>query len=395
MKIKTTKLRRLAYGTLALAVAGAFGVPAFMGTAAAAGQVTARSVQLSTSTPSATAAKYTVTFTPATSTTIGGIVVDFCGDSPIIGSTTCTLPTAFTLGTSVTLTAGYTGMGSGWVTTNSLQGGAAASNKQVAVLTNTTPQALSTGTPVSFELTGITNPSSTGTFYARIYTFDTSANTTTNYTAAGTARAASPTGKVDYGGAAMSTANAVNISATVQEQLTFCVSAASPGTGCSGTSTPNVVLGSGTPVVLSTGAVQTAVVYNQVTTNAVNNVNIRLKNTSSTTCAGLSRDGGATCPIAANGSFGTIANSAGQFGLNESNGAGGSGTVTANANYGTTGGSYGMGNATYGTYGDLLATTTGATTDVVSTMTYAANAAPTTPAGVYTATHSLIATGSY
>lgn len=395
MKIRVTRLRKLAYATLALSVLGAVSVPALAGSVSAAGQATERSVQLSTATPAATAAKYTISFKPVTTTTIGGIVVDFCGDSPIIGSTTCTLPTAFTLGTSVTLTASYTGMGSGWATTNSLQGAAAASNKQVAILTNATPQSLTAGSAVTFELTGITNPSSTGTFYARIYTFDTSANTTSQYTATSTTRAALFANRVDYGGAAMSTNLAVNISAVVQEQLTFCVSAASPGTGCSGVTQPDVSLGTGTPKVLTTGTVQAGTVYHQITTNAVNNVNVRLKNTSSATCAGLSRDNGTTCDIIANGAFAAIGSSAGKFGLNVSGGAGGTGTVTANSNYGSAAATYGMANATYGPYGDIISTSAGAVTDVVSTMIYAANAAPTTPAGVYQATHSLIATGSY
>jgi len=393
MSTRFTKIRRLAYGALALATVSALSLPALLGHTSAAGQVTSRSIKLTTSAPSATGVTYTVTFSPATGAqTIGGIVVDFCGDSPIIGNTTCTLPTAFTLGSSVTL-ANPTNMGAGWVATNSLQGGAAGGQKQVAVLTNSTPQTLTA--PVSFDLTGVTNPSSTGTFYARIYTFDTSSNTTTNYTASGTTRAANPTGKIDYGGIALSTATSVNISATVQEQLTFCVSAAAPGTGCSGTTAPNVTLGTGTPVILTTGAAQTGTAYFQVTTNAVNNVNVNLKVTSSTTCAGLSRDGGATCPIAAHTGFTAISASAGEFGLNVSNGSGGTGTETANANYGTTAGSYGMRTQTYGTYGDTVSTTTGATSDVNTTLTYAANAAPTTPAGVYTATHSYIATGSY
>lgn len=392
MNVNFSRLRRVAYGVLGLSVLATAVVPALSGSVSAA-QVTSRKITMSNSTPGATSTSYTVTFNPGTSGNIGGIVVDFCGDSPIIGSTTCTLPTNFTLGANVTLSAGFTGMGTGWVATNSLQGGAAAGQKQVAVLTNSTPQAVSTGTPVSFELTGITNPSSTGTFYARIYTFDTSANTTTNYTASGTTRAASPAGQVDYGGIAMSTANVINVSATVQEQLTFCVSKAAPSTGCTGTTTPNVVLGSGTPVVLGT-ALATDTAYHQVTSNAVNGVSVALKNTSSTTCAGLSRDNGATCPIAATGALATINTGAAQFGLRVANGSGGTGTVTADTDYASAS-QYAMTTATYGTYGDPISASSGATTDVNSLLTYGAAAGATTPAGVYTATHSLIATGTY
>lgn len=396
MRVRFTGLRRSSFGAIALAIAVVAAAPSLMGNVAAAGQVQSRSVQLSSSVAAATATKYTITFTPATTGTIGGIVVDFCGDSPIIGSTTCTLPgTGFTLGTSVTLTAGYTGMGSGWATTNSLQGAAAASNKQVAVLTNGTPQSVSTATPIVFELTGITNPPTNGTFYARIYTFDTSANTTTNYTATGTTRAASPGGRVDYGGAAMSIANPINITAVVQEQITFCVSGSAPTSGCGGVTSPDMTLGTGTPKVLTT-AISTGTAYDQLTSNANNNgVTVRLRTTSSTACSGLSADGGATCGIAAKGAFGTLAASSGTFGLNVANSTGGSGTVTANGNYGTTAGSYGMGTAVYGQYGDPIQSTTAPVTNANSTLTYAAAAAATTAAGVYTTTHTYIATGSY
>jgi hypothetical protein len=395
MKANLNWTRRFAYGVLGAVMLVAVAIPATTGTVAAAGQVTERDVNISNSTPGATSVKYNVQFKPATTGTIGGIVVDFCGDSPIIGSTTCTLPTNFTLGATVTLSAGYTGMGTGWATTNSLQGAAAAGQKQVAVLTNATPQSVTAGTVVDFELTGITNPSSTGTFYARVYTFDTSANTTTNYTATTTARVASPAGKVDYGGVALSTVTAISVSATVQEQLTFCVSKAAPGAACSGLTTPNVVLGSGTPTVLGT-ALATDTVYHQMTTNAVNGVSVALKNTSSTTCAGLSRDGGVTCPIAAVGSgtsAAAINTGDGVFGVRVAAGTGGTGTVSPAGIYNTT--TYSMRTQTYGNYGDPVSASTGATSNVNSLLTYGAAAAATTPAGVYTATHSLIATGSY
>jgi hypothetical protein len=393
MKTIFGNVRRFAFGAVALAVGVAVGLPALTGSVSAAGQVSTRSVMLSNSTPSAAATKYTVSFKPATTGTIGGIIVDFCGDSPIIGSTTCTLPTAFTLGTAVTLTAGYTGMGTGW-TASGLQGGAAASNNQVAVLTTASAQSVTAGSAVTFELTGITNPSSTGTFYARIYTFTTS-TTAANYTATGTARVAAPVGVVDYGGAALSTTAAISVSATVQEQLTFCVSKAAPAAGCTSLTTPNVVLGSGTPTVLGT-ALSTDTVYNQVTTNAVSGVSIALKNTSSTTCAGLSRDGGATCPIAAVGSgtaAAAISTGDGVVGVRVAAGTGTSGATTPAGIYNAT--TYSMRTQTYGNYGDPIAASTGATTDVNTLMTYGAAAAATTPAGVYTATHSLIATGTY
>jgi hypothetical protein len=122
---------------------------------------------------------------------------------------------------------------------------------------------------------------------------------------------------------------------------------------------------------------------------------VALKVTSSTTCAGLSRDSGSTCGIPGKGAFGAITAGTAAFGLNVADGTGGTGTVSHNANYGTTAGSYGMGTATYGTYGDPIESSTGACANVNSLLTYGATASTTTPAGVYSTTESLIATGTF
>ena len=47
------------------------------------------------------------------------------------------------------------------------------------------------------------------------------------------------------------------------------------------------------------------------------------------------------------------------------------------------------------TYGDQLASVNAAVNNSTTTMTYAATASNTTPAGIYTATHQLIATGTF
>ncbi len=391
MKMHINKVRRVAYTAIAAVILGTVALPALTGSVSAAGQVSERKITMSNATPSAATTKYTISFKPFTTQTVGGIVVDICADSPIIGSTTCTYPAAFTFGATPTLTAGFTGMGTGWTASGS-QGGAGGGATQVARLSNATPQTLTAGSAVTFELTGITNTSALGTFYARIYTFDTSANMA-NYTATGTTRVASPAGRVDYGGVALSTATVINVSATVQEQLTFCVSKTAPATGCTSLATPDVVLGSGTPKVLGT-AVSTDTAYHQVTTNAVNGVSVALKNTSSITCAGLSRDSGATCLIAGRTTEGAIAASSALFGLHMDNGTGGTGTVTADTDYDGAS-AYNMPVTTYGDYGDPISSSTGAVVDVNSLMTYAAAAATATPAGVYSATHSLVATGTF
>ena len=403
MNIKLGALRRPAALISAIALLGAAVAPALLGSTASAGQATARFIQLSDSTVSATGVSYNVSFKPTSTANIGGIVVDICADSPLIGSTTCTYPTNFSFGGATPAASAPTGFSTStgsWVTTNSLAGGAGA-GRQVFKYTNTTAQTpTGTGTAINFAVTAAVNTSTTGTFYARIVTFDTSANAVANYTATGTTRAATFAGQLDYGGVALSTSNVVSITAAVMETLRFCVSKLAPGPGC-GTSgqavtTPTLTLGHGSPLALDTSAIDTDTAYTQLSTNANGGAVVNLKVTSSTVCSGLSRDGGATCDIPAKGAFGTITAGTAAFGLLVANGTGGTGTVTANANYGTTAANYGMGTtAPYGTYGDPMESTAGACADKNSLLTYAATAASTTPAGIYTTTHSLIATGTF
>jgi len=108
-------------------------------------------------------------------------------------------------------------------------------------ITYATPQSVTPGTTdVSFNITGVTNSSSAGTFYARIGFF--SDNAWTTYT--------------DGGGMAQSVQAVQTVSFKVQETLSFCVgsmdnttvsfggfSAASLGNGCSDSSGTSISTG--------------------------------------------------------------------------------------------------------------------------------------------------------
>lgn len=379
MKHRFRLLARCAYALLALGALAMPLLPIFAQDAAAAGQVSTRSIQISNATASASGVSYLVTFTPAT-TAAQSLVIDFCMNSPIIGGA-CTTTNDVTA-TSATFTAG-TG------TTNWVIGSAGATTVK---LNKGTGSNLGTSA-ISFTLGNITNPTSTGSFYARVYTYcDTGYGATcggvyTNQTTLGT--------YMDYGGFALSTASSISITATVMETLTFCVSKAAPGSACTATSAPTLTIGHNSPLTLDSSVVDTDTAYTQLSTNANGGVSVALKVTSSTTCAGLSRDGGATCGIPGKGAFGAITAGTAAFGLNVADGTGGTGTVSHNANYGTTAGSYGMGTATFGTYGDPIESSTGAVANVNSLLTYGATASTTTPAGVYSTTESLIATGTF
>ena len=370
-----------------------------------AAQLSSRSIQMSdssrsgaglTSTPgTGTNVSYNVQFT-SSSANIAYVIIDFCDASPIIADS-CTTPTNFSAtGASASSTsftvANTTGTTGGFFKAN-ISGYAAGSN--------------------NITISGITNPSSVGTFYARILLF-TNANIGT-YTSA-----ASPGTYADYGGIALSTTYAITITAKVQETLSFCVTSAAHNTwtttnDCSdpnvASNQPALTIGHGSPnIILDSSAVDTGFVYTQLSTNAINGAIISLRGGNS--CGGLSNDGGTNCPIPGIGSGSAAQMTAGtaNFGLfvgNSVQGPNGVGSLTADINYNngvnTNTGSpstlgFGMDNnyvPNTSTYGDTIATSAGPVYRANITNVFGATAALTTPAGIYTNNYSMIATGTF
>jgi hypothetical protein len=229
---------------------------------------------------------------------------------------------------------------------------------------------------------------------------------------------------VDYGGTALSTTSVITITARVQEQLTFCVTAANPNTwttnqDCSdpavAAAPPALTLGHGSPTkVLDSNTVDTGDAYTQLSTNATHGAVINMRN-SNLTCGGLSADNGTTCAIppinaGATGVSNLAAGTAG-FGLfvqvftptSLTVGTIGSMAPTTNYNDGVHTSApvyYGMDNTTVGnnvtsTYGSTVATTATPVYRADDDYTFAATSALTTPAGIYTANLTLVATGTF
>ncbi len=427
MKGNHSTIRRYAAGLLALTLAVGTLVPGlYGGFASAAGQITSRSIQLSDGAPSGgsitsgagsgTNVSYLVTFTVATSTAVGAIVVDICDNTPLVGDTSCTFPTGFTWGGSTpTLSGTVANITGTWTASSQQGGGPSASAPQVLVLTNSAP-AVPSGA-VSFTITGVTNPSAsvspttTHSYYARILTFASAANEATDYTVTGTTRPAGTamTNLVDYGGVAMALSLPITVTARVMETLSLCTaSAAYTGVSCAGptgTDTPSITLGTGPNNVLDTAGIYTANIYTQVSTNALNGYALYLK--ASNSCAGLSKDGGSTCGIPAVNSGGstgaTITAGTAAFGASVIDGtavSGGTGSNTAVARWKTTPPAYIMDNTTSNdnvsyTYGSKIITATGQANGVTNTVTFAATASPTTPAGIYTENFTLVGVGTF
>lgn len=354
---------------------------------AIAAQVTTRQIQLSRATSAATGVTYKVKFNNKTAGS-QSFVIDFCADSPIIGQACNTA----NLGAFTAAGAGFTNI-------------AGAANWTITSTATTVKGSVGTGSAlpvgdVEFELTNITNPTIiTGnnlSFYARITTY-------ANATQGTYASPVSPGSYIDYGGVALSVNSDITITATVMETLTFCTSLVAPGPGCTATTTPAVTIGSGSPLVLDASRVDTGTAHTQLSTNASSGAVVNLKTVSTTICAGLSRNGGTdNCPIAAinQATPVQIVTGAGRFGLTVDTSTGDAG-VTADPSYNgvpttDTSNRYNLVQTeALSTYGSPLMSSTGPVTNADNLITYAATPTNTTPAGNYTTSQSLIATGTF
>lgn len=435
------------------------------GSALAATQLQSRGIQMSDSSASGgsitsgvgsgTNVTYNVSFTTSATGPAASMVIDFCSQNPIINDT-CSGPTGFNASSAV-LNATAT---SGNVQTTTDNWAVTASNSQIELANDDTGGTLhpthdmQASTTESFSLSGITNPSAANcsgdancTFYARMYTYInnnyapvTGGTAYSNATSVGTYQ--------DYGGIALSTTNPITVQATVQEQLTFCVTSTDPTAtdtgwtvptpgpsfdGCSATDLlyPALTLGHGSPtLILDTSAVDTGNIFTDLSTNAQHGAVIDMRS-SNLSCSGgnaggLSADGGTTCaipPVNSGSAGGPTPMTAGTAGFGMScgpyavAGAGTNGTLACTAEYddgthmpssaGAPGGGYYYGMETAGSgaysglgsvvgpYGSQVASSTTPLYNAFTEYVFGATAALTTPAGIYSGDLSLIATGTF
>ncbi len=373
--------------------------------ASAYGLVTERFIKMSSSADGTIAAgqdvTYQVGFKPATSTTVGGMVVTFCSNSPIIGDT-CTAPTGFNTNfATLALANQVTVAGFAIDTTNS--------TANTVVLTNGTPQALTAGVAVSFDLgstggsDGLTNPTNVNTtFYARILTYDTDVHAqryVANISGSGPFAPAPGPGNIDAGGIALSTAEQITITSKVQERLTFCVYT---GVNCAAGGAA-VTLGDTNGVLDPAGPYVDKNTQYDVATNASVGVAIRIKgdtlksgsfditaigNTAAASNPGNEQFG--FCSYQTTGSGLTPAAPYDNANCN---------TTTQTAGTGTPGGA-GTGQFAFNTtnttstYGDVFANKIAGSTSS-GVIAFIGNISNTTEAGIYATTLTFIATGTY
>lgn len=375
-------------------------LPAVVPSFASAAEVTDRSVEMSSTAVSATGVKYTVSFTPVAATA-AGFVIDFCEDTPLVGNS-CTQPSGMST----------TGVGT------------STAGASVAALTGTGETGVAvtysmTTSPVSVELTGITNPNystdSTHGFYARIVTYSSGSDisaSSTNTTPGGS--------KEDTGGVALSLTNSFAVSGSVLESMTFCVSGTDTSVatdpdcsdGSNTLTTPDLSLGTdnGGTYVLSNNSTSpsTGTIYTQLSTNAVNGAVVNL-HSNATGCGGLVNiENSADCIAPAPN--GGVASGGAGFGVKTgastaaatTNDTGATGAIDPATGYSdstyymdfTSGGSPSTGvTSPYGS--PILNSNNAPVNDMNMPLVFAANSNANTPAGNYSATLNLIADGTF
>ncbi len=411
--------RRAAYSLSSLGLLLGIVAPAALPAFVSADVLTSRSITMSSAIPSATSVSYELKVTTTTAiAAAGGMFIEFCSDSPLIGAA-CTHPSMSV----ASVSSGANGTASDFdssgdhATIEWIAGGSGA-----------------TAGAQDITFTGITNPSATGTFYARI----------TTYAGAPDYASATSLGTVaDSGSVALSTNDQFGVTAYVMESMTFCVSkgdighigaltdvstTTAPTEDCGATATggcgtyhtgcvvdPTMTLGqkvggSGSVLALDTSNVSTGSVYAQLSTNASGGASVRLKS-DALSCGGLYLNGlndGSHCGIPPQTSAGMDAGTAG-FGLTVGSaalaltGAGGAGTgsgtgfISAGTGYdssdafldnnGTTG--------VTGAYGSEIFKASQPVDNVNVPVTFNATVSNTTAAGSYGANLDMIATGTF
>ena len=200
----------------------------FLGSTTQASKLDTRSITLSNSQASATDVTYVVQFRTDPNGgwyDIGGIVVEFCAESPIVTDTNCTTPAGFDLNLANLVVVNQINITNFTINANS--------DSNTLIITKAIPDHIGPNAPIHFELgssginDGVVNPSASNqTFYAKAYTFNSE-------TAAENYMLNPPGSFIDAGGFALSTASGMNLQTIVPPFLRFCSAQSIQGYDCS------------------------------------------------------------------------------------------------------------------------------------------------------------------
>ena len=327
-----------------------------------AASLTSRKLALSTSAGN-TAATWTFTFNGAAATVLKGVAFQICDAA----SGACNTPGSWSNSGATFSTLTYNGSNqTGWTLDNATAGGA----QFLGIKNNTASN--SSANPVVVTFNTVTNPNTTNaTFYVRINTFSGNDFTTA----------------VDNGVVAASTSQQINLTASVDESLTFCTGTSGiTTTSCSGATGSSVAFGT-----LSASTVRSGTSQIGVGTNAGVGYTVTVNGTS-LTCSACS--GSPTiAPIA---SVAASTTGTEQFGLNlRANSTpsvgtdpGGSGTASPAAGYNTV-------NSYQFNTGDTVASKNSSDVFRLFTASYITNITTATAAGSYTSALTYIATATF
>jgi hypothetical protein len=277
------------------------------------------------------------------------------------------------------------------------------------IFTQVAGTAFASGTPITFSITGLQNPtavggSGTGEFYARVY----------NYALAADAQAyvsATPGAYTDFGGFALSTAAQLTITSKVMEKLRFCVwSDRGGGENCASGYVAQR-LGDGIGALDELTAYTNREAKFDVMTNAQTGVVVRAKtfggasaqnNTLTSGTNTITEVGaGATASSVGSEQFGFCVGTTGGLVVGVAPYASAAcNTLPLNGSYdGVSGATFALDrnttDGTASTFGDDIASINTATATTTGTLGFIGNINPTTEAGIYTFAMSLIATSTF
>ena len=359
-KTSFTRKRATAFASIVALVVGTV-VPV---SSVQAAQLEDRQLTLESSAASATTG-HNYSFTIATSDSVAEIQFEYCANNPFPGQS-CTAPSGLDV-SNVTLDA----QSHGGTNDFTIDGTNTTTNE---IVIERTAESISSGTTVTFDFGNAVNPDSPNSeFFVRLYTYSDDGVT-----------------KVDDGGLAFSTAETVDVTARVEENLLFCIHAT--GASCGTPGDTSLDLG-----VLSTSSERTAQHQSVVATNALHGFTIQYAGTTLTHSNG-------TDTINAIGATGTDSSPGNeQFGMNISVNSGSG--VTLDGDYSGTDCNAStcyafVDGATVQDGGDSTTTNTiASSTDPVGNnlfdITYLGNVNSTTPTGVYSTTVTYVATATF
>jgi hypothetical protein len=218
-----------------------------------------------------TGVQYNIKFDLPFTATLGSIRIEFCDNTPLYGDA-CNPPFGFdTSGAALATQSGSVGY---------LLSGSSPSNELLLIR----PPGLQSAALASYEVSGITNPATAGSLFARIYTYPTSNGTGPN---------------IDFGGLALAINPNFDVAAEVPPYLTFCIGENITNYDCTTATEPFSDLGNFSPSITSAAQHQAV-----VATNAADGYSLRVSGSTMTSGGSIINAMSGTAAVKGTSQFG-------------------------------------------------------------------------------------------